>query len=114
MTFLGAIILPSRPLDPVAPLAYEPADQLLVRATAVHVGGVEERLASASPRDKRISYGCINVSEAFYDAFIRPVFTASSGIVYILPGSQPLTTLFPVHAAATAIGKRPAGHLRGG
>jgi hypothetical protein len=88
------------------------------RATDIKPGATARdrlaRLASASADDKRISYGCINVSEAFYDAFIRPVFTAGSGIVYILPESQPLATLFPVHAAATAIGERPAGLMRGG
>jgi hypothetical protein len=58
------------------------------------------RLASASPRKKRISYGCINVSELFYDGFIRPVFSASSGIVYILPETQSLAATFPLHALA--------------
>jgi hypothetical protein len=58
------------------------------------------RLASASPGNKRISYGCINVSELFYDGFIRPVFSASRGIVYILPEAQSLAATFPLHALA--------------
>jgi hypothetical protein len=57
------------------------------------------RLASASPRDRRISLGCINVSEAFYDAFIRPTFDASRGIVYILPETKPLAEVFAIPAA---------------
>lgn len=44
-----------------------------------------ERLASPSPADNRISYGCINVPPAFYQQFISPAFAGSSGIVYILP-----------------------------
>ena len=32
-----------------------------------------QRLASPSVADNRISYGCINVPAAFYDAYIKPV-----------------------------------------
>ncbi|CAN5398395.1 hypothetical protein BH10PSE14_BH10PSE14_21480 [soil metagenome] len=57
------------------------------------------RLASASARDRRISLGCINVSEAFYDKFIRPTFDASSGIVYILPETRSLDAVFAIPGA---------------
>jgi hypothetical protein len=87
------------------------------RATDIKPGATARdrlaRLASASPRDKRISYGCINVSEAFYDSFIRPTFSASSGIVYVLPETKPLAALFPIEAADNAIGQHPAGLSRG-
>lgn len=46
------------------------------------------RLASATPEDNRISYGCINVPVAFYDRIIRPTFSQTNGIVYILPETQ--------------------------
>jgi hypothetical protein len=44
-----------------------------------------ERLASPSPRDNRISYGCVNVPAEFYDDVVRPLFERTSGIVYVLP-----------------------------
>jgi hypothetical protein len=45
------------------------------------------RLATPTPDDNRISYGCINVPAAFYDSKIRPMFTQWRGLVYILPES---------------------------
>lgn len=57
------------------------------------------RLASASPRDNRISYGCINVPAAFYDTVVAPAFAATVGIVYILPETRPMRAVFPVPAA---------------
>jgi hypothetical protein len=44
-----------------------------------------QRLNSPTARDNRITYGCINVSAAFYDTVVRPAFTGTNGIVYILP-----------------------------
>ena len=40
-----------------------------------------ERLDSRSPRDNRISYGCINVPADFYDRHLRPRFTQARGVV---------------------------------
>jgi hypothetical protein len=53
-----------------------------------------ERLASPSPLDNRISYGCINVPPAFYDNVVVPAFKGTRGIVYILPDSSPLNKVF--------------------
>ena len=53
-----------------------------------------QRLASASPLDNRISYGCINVPASYYDAVIGPAFQHSSGIVYVLPETRALETVF--------------------
>lgn len=47
-----------------------------------------ERLASATPKDNRISFGCINVPVAFFDRKIQGKFTSSGGIVYILPETK--------------------------
>jgi hypothetical protein len=44
-----------------------------------------ERLASATPLDNRISYGCINVPPQFFKNIVRPTFTGTYGIVYVLP-----------------------------
>lgn len=53
-----------------------------------------QRLATATPLDNRISYGCINVPTAFYDAIIGPTFKATSGLVYILPEVKSLHEVF--------------------
>jgi hypothetical protein len=44
-----------------------------------------QRLATPTPLDNRISFGCINVPAKFYDHVLRPAFTGTSGIVYVLP-----------------------------
>ena len=57
------------------------------------------RLASTSVLDNRISFGCINVPAAFYDRVIIPAFTATVGIVYILPETRPLREAFAIPEA---------------
>lgn len=59
-----------------------------------------QRLASASPLDNRISYGCINVPAAFYDKVVVPAFTGTVGIVYILPEVRAVEEVFPIPAPA--------------
>jgi hypothetical protein len=44
-----------------------------------------ERLASTRAEDHRISYGCINVPAAFYDAHVKPLFGHAPGVIYVLP-----------------------------
>jgi hypothetical protein len=44
-----------------------------------------ERLATPTPQDNRISYGCINVPAKFFDDVVRPAFAGTYGIVYVLP-----------------------------
>lgn len=56
-----------------------------------------QRLATATVLDNRISYGCINVPARFYDAVVRPAFTGTDGIVYILPEVRPLREVFPAY-----------------
>ena len=53
-----------------------------------------ERLASASPLDRRISYGCINVPVSFYETVVSPAFTKAGGIVYILPETRSIAAVF--------------------
>ena len=53
-----------------------------------------ERLATPTPDDNRISYGCINVPGAFYNEVIGPTFTATAGIVYVLPETRPVRQVF--------------------
>lgn len=63
-----------------------------------------QRLASSSVLDNRISYGCINVPAAFYDDVVKPAFTGTVGIVYILPESRPLRSVFAIPAARPHVG----------
>ena len=46
-----------------------------------------KRLATLTPLDNRITYGCINISEEFFVTVVRQAFTGSDGIVYVLPES---------------------------
>lgn len=52
------------------------------------------RLATPTPLDNRISYGCINVPKRFYETVVSPAFTATNGIVYILPETRPAREVF--------------------
>jgi hypothetical protein len=59
-----------------------------------------DRLTSDTPVDNRISYGCINVPAAFFQAVVLPTFSGTSGIVYILPEQRPLTSVFAMDQPA--------------
>jgi hypothetical protein len=56
-----------------------------------------ERLATPTPADNRISYGCINVPAAFYNEVVHPTFTGTYGVVYILPETRPLRQVFGLY-----------------
>ncbi|MET0351508.1 MAG: L,D-transpeptidase [Rhizobacter sp.] len=49
----------------------------------------EQRLASDTPADNRISLGCIVVPVAFYEQVVSPVLGRSRGVVYVLPEREP-------------------------
>jgi len=53
-----------------------------------------QRLATPTPIDNRISYGCINVPAEFFNLIVRPAFTGTSGIVYVLPETRSAQILF--------------------
>ena len=53
-----------------------------------------ERLASQSPQDNRISYGCINVPAEFFKQVVSAAFKQSNGIVYVLPETRSLHKVF--------------------
>jgi len=53
-----------------------------------------ERLATPTPLDNRISYGCINVPEKFYNNVVSPAFTGTYGIVYVLPETRSNSEIF--------------------
>ena len=52
------------------------------------------RLATSTPADNRISYGCINIPVKFYEEVVRPAFTDTRGIVYVLPETKPVHSVF--------------------
>ncbi len=62
-----------------------------------------QRLASATPKDNRISYGCINVPRLFYEQVLQPLVGRFGGraIVYVVPEVLPLSAVFP------QLGRRP-------
>ena len=53
-----------------------------------------QRLASPTPLDNRISYGCINVPARFYEKVVVPAFERGNGIVYVLPETRPTREVF--------------------
>ncbi len=53
-----------------------------------------QRLATPTARDNRISYGCINIPVTFYENVVRPAFTGTDGIVYVLPETRPARAVF--------------------
>ena len=56
-----------------------------------------QRLKSPAPDDNRITFGCINVAAGFYENVVRPSFTGTNGVVYILPESEPLEAALPAY-----------------
>lgn len=53
-----------------------------------------QRLATPSPLDNRISYGCINVPVKFFNSVVSPAFTGTNGIVYVLPETRTQQNVF--------------------
>lgn len=59
-----------------------------------------QRLATPTPDDNRISYGCINIPAAFYNKVVSPAFTGTNGIVYILPETRSAREVFKSYDVA--------------
>jgi hypothetical protein len=53
-----------------------------------------ERLASQTPSDRRITYGCINVPVKFFEQVVIPAFKGAAGVVYVLPETRPTAEVF--------------------
>jgi hypothetical protein len=70
-----------------------------------------QRLATPTPLDNRISYGCINVPATFFHGTVSPAFAHSDGIVYVLPETRPVQQEFTMRAIA-APGVRPPSRPR--
>lgn len=61
-----------------------------------------KRLASPSPLDKRISFGCINVPPRFFYDVVFKTFSGTAGIVYTLPDTETVQDVFPAIIAGSA------------
>jgi hypothetical protein len=53
-----------------------------------------QRIASADPRVRRISWGCINIPIAFFDSYISPVFGKAPGVTYVIPETRSFAQVF--------------------
>jgi hypothetical protein len=71
-----------------------------------------ERLATPTVDDNRISYGCINVPVAFYEAYVRPTVATRRAIVYVLPDIKPVRQVFNSYDV-TAIRRQPSTSATG-
>lgn len=67
------------------------------------------RLATASPADNRISYGCINVPQTFFEEVVRPLFKGKGGIVYVLPEVRSVESVFFLGEAGEPAKAPPVG-----
>lgn len=74
-----------------------------LRPTAVPAERRPQRLASKRVDDNRISYGCVNVPPAFYDAHIAPGLGREGGTIYVLPETRTLAQQFPQLFEGTAL-----------
>jgi hypothetical protein len=80
----------------------------------------QQRLATPTPLDNRISYGCINVSGKFYDHVVTPAFAGTNGVVYVLPETRSIKEFFdsyhvgaqrpPTSVQSATRPSRPAEH----
>jgi hypothetical protein len=53
-----------------------------------------QRLASATPGDNRVSWGCVVVPVDFYQRVVAKVLGEGRSVVYVLPESQPARAFF--------------------
>ena len=51
-------------------------------------------LETPGPQDNRLSHGCINVPDAFYEKQLRPAIDHHGMVIYILPETRPLKQTF--------------------
>jgi hypothetical protein len=54
-----------------------------------------QRLATPTPEDNRISYGCINIPPEFFAQVVWPHFGTPGNRVYVLPETKPAAAVFP-------------------
>ena len=62
-----------------------------------------ERLASLATDDKKISAGCVIVPVAFYDRVIQRGLGTRRGVVYVLPETRPVQSMFDAAIAMRSL-----------
>ena len=72
------------------------------------------RLETPTPKDNRVSYGCINVPEDFFEYMLNTTVRTGNSVVYVLPETRPLRSVFSKLASAqsnlTTERKKKTGH----
>jgi hypothetical protein len=71
-----------------------------------------ERLATPTPLDNRISYGCINVPKRFYEKVVSRAFAGTYGIVYVLPETRPAREVFGSYDVEERSGRNDASRTQ--
>ncbi len=67
-----------------------------------------QRLSTPTVADNRISFGCVNMPPSFYERYIDPMFGKQKGVVYVLPETQPVASMFPfAQGDSTAVASTP-------
>lgn len=90
---------------------HESAVSIHSTATGVPAEKREERLASPSPDDNRITHGCINVSPGFYEQVVAPTFKRG-GVFYVLPDRMDIAEALPEFAQSRGMAPRERGGKR--
>ncbi len=67
-----------------------------------------QRLATATPLDNRVSYGCINVPGTFFEEVIRPAYRHRKGMVYVLPETRDARAFFGAYDVDERASQRDA------
>ncbi|KLJ01919.1 L,D-transpeptidase [Luteimonas sp. FCS-9] len=80
---------------------YDSAVSLHPTASGTPAERREERLASPTPDDNRVTHGCINVASDFYEQVVRSTFE-KGGVFYILPDKDSIAETFPEFADSRA------------
>jgi hypothetical protein len=62
------------------------------------------RIATATPDDNRISFGCINAPVAFFSNVVNTLFAGKMGVVYILPETRSAAQQFGFQPEVVAPG----------
>jgi len=70
-----------------------------------------ERLASTTPKDNRISYGCINLPAPFYEKVVSATVQEGRTIIYVLPETRPAAVVFGFSPNETASARRSAASI---
>lgn len=58
-----------------------------------------QRLATATAADNRISFGCVNVPQRFYERNVLPLLGNQRGVIYVLPETRSAAAFFGFDAA---------------